>query len=266
VSEAGLRTEVDGDVLVCTIDRPDRGNALRHEEMVALADAVEEVSAEGGPRAVLLRSEGRHFCTGADIGGPGGDEGKPATGHLRRRLAAGAHRMVLAVWECRVPVVAAVHGRADGLGCNLAAAADIAIAGRSATFSEPFVRRGFSVDSGGSWLLTRRVGLTRATAMLLHGESVGTELAQQWGLAAEVVDDDDLDAVARTQAAELASGATLALSLTKGLLKRHAGAGVGLWEAMEEEAMAVELSIRSDDFKEGMRAFLQKRPPEFKGR
>ena len=271
----GVATANDGEVLVCTISRPDRGNSLRHQDTAALADALEAVSRDGGARAVLLRSEGRNFCAGADltgtaVGGPnkpaGTSRGKPAAGHLRQQLEAGAHRLILAVWQCRVPVVAAVQGRAAGLGCNLAAACDLVVAGRSASFSEPFVRLGFSVDSAGSWLLSRRIGLTRAAAMLLRGIVLDASQAEGWGLVAEVVDDAELEKTAAELAAELAAGPTLALSLTKGLLQRHSGSGVGLAEALAEEAMAVELSVRSDDFKEGMLAFGEKRPPHFTGR
>jgi 2-(1,2-epoxy-1,2-dihydrophenyl)acetyl-CoA isomerase len=261
----GIRFRADGDVLVCTIDRQPRGNSLRQEDIVALADVLEHVTRGGGPRAVLLRSEGRQFCTGADLGRGPGDGRRPDTGHLRRALAAGAHRLIIATWECAVPVVVCVQGRADGLGCHLAAAADIIVAGRSAMFSEPFVLRGFSADSGGTWLLQRRIGLTRAARMLMLGSPIGAAEAEAWGLVSELVDDHDLDRAAADRAAQLAAGATLALSLTKALVKRHAADGISLRAAMEDEAMAVELSIRADDFKEGMQAFAAKRPPEFKG-
>jgi 2-(1,2-epoxy-1,2-dihydrophenyl)acetyl-CoA isomerase len=261
----GLSVQLDGDVLVCTINRPERGNALRHADMVAMAASFDRVSAEREARAVLLGSQGRHFCTGADLTPGSRSEERPPTGHLRQGLAAGAHRLIQSIWDCRVPVVVAIQGRADGLGCHLVAAADFAVASRSARFSEPFTARGFSADSGGTWLLTRRVGLTRAAMLLLRGQSLDGETALAWGLVTELVDDDELETVAINRAAELATGPTLAFSLTNELLKRHAEPGVSLATALKAEAMAVELSVRSDDFKEGMRAFAERRSPMFTG-
>lgn len=259
----GIRCDANGGVLVVTIDRPDRGGSLRAGDMVDLGAAF--ASPPDGTRAILLRSEGRHFCTGADLSNAADRNGKPPTGHMRATLAEGAHALVRAVWDCPVPVVVAVQGRADGLGCHLAQAGDLVICGEGASFSEPFALRGFSVDSGGSWLLTRRIGLARATRMLMLGESVDADTAAAWGLCAEVVADADVDGRARAIASTLATGATLALSLTKRLLRSHAG-GVDLWPAMEAESLAVELSIRSEDFKEGLRAFGERRSPQFTGR
>lgn len=259
----GVRCEADGPVLVVTIDRPERGGALRTVDMTDLAAAF--AFPPDGTQAILLRSDGRHFCTGADLSTAAERSVKPPTGHMRDALARGAHALIRAVWECPVPVVVAVNGRADGLGCHLAQAADLVVCGRRASFSEPFALRGFSVDSGGSWLLTRRIGLARATRMLFLGESVDADTAAAWGLCAEVVADEDLDDRVRSIASSLAAGATLALSLTKRLLRSHAS-GVDLWPAMESEALAVELSIRSNDFKEGLRAFGERRSPQFTGR
>jgi 2-(1,2-epoxy-1,2-dihydrophenyl)acetyl-CoA isomerase len=264
-STDGISVTLDDGLLVCVIDRPDRGNALRTQDTVVLADALDRVSATGEARAVLLRAEGRHFCTGAELSGDQPDQ-KPPTGHLRRDLAAGFHRLLASIWHCRVPVVTAVGGRADGAGLHIATAAHLIVAGRSARFSEPFALRGFSTDSGGTWLLPRRVGLTRATRMLLTGDPVAAEEAEAWGLVSMVVDDEALEKTARELARKLAAGPTLALSLINELLDRHGSGPVSLETAMREEALAVELSVRSDDFKEGIRAFLGKRPPNFTGR
>ena len=263
MSSDGVVVERADGLLVCTISRPDRGGALTMDDTRVLADVFADAAADVEVRAVLLRSDGRHFCTGADISG-GGERARPETGHMVRRLAAGPHRLVQCVWDCPVPVVAAVQGRAAGLGLHLVLAADIVVAAESATFSEPFVARGFNVDSGGSFLLTRRIGLTRATAMVMRASVVGAADAVAWGMIAEVVPDADVDAAARTLAAGLAAGATIALRLTKGLLHDHLSAALG--DSMGDEALAIELSIRSDDFKEGMNAFAAKRPPEFTGR
>jgi 2-(1,2-epoxy-1,2-dihydrophenyl)acetyl-CoA isomerase len=251
-------------VLTLTINRPDRGNALDGPTVDALIAVLEGLAAEPGEaRAVLLRSEGRHFCTGADIGGAGGGK-RGAIGHMVRALGRGPHRMIELLWDCRLPVVAELTGRSSGLGLHVALTADVTVAAESATFAEPFADRGFSVDSGGSWLLPRMVGLTRAKRMLYTAEVVDAPTALEWGLVSEVVPDALVVTRAHGAAATLARQATFALGVTKGLLHRHLQDDLGA--ALRTESEAVELTIRSDDFKEGIRAFGEKRPPEFTGR
>lgn len=213
-------------------------------------------------RAALIRAEGRHFCTGADLSGARRDE-RPVNGHMVRSLAHTHHRLVASVFHCPVPTLAAVQGAAIGFGLHLALATDFIIAGERATFAEPFSDRGFNVDSGGSWLLPRLIGLTRAKQMLYFGERVDASTAAAWGLVAEVVADDVLDAAARSRVSTLATRPTQALAATKRLL--HDSGGTTLDQALHAESMAVELTLRSDDFKEGMKAFMTKRPPEFTG-
>jgi 2-(1,2-epoxy-1,2-dihydrophenyl)acetyl-CoA isomerase len=262
-----LLTHRQGGVLTLKINRPERGNALDGATVLALTDVLRELASDPGEvRAILLRSEGKHFCTGADIGGgPRSSEaGRPPIGHMVRSLGAGPHKLVAALWACRLPVVAELTGRTSGLGLHLALACDFAIAAQSATFAEPFAERGFNVDSGGSWLLPRFVGLTRAKRLLYLAEPVDAATAEAWGLIAEVTPDDEVDARAADLATRLAGGPTFALGTMKHLLHRQLTAN--LPEALEEEAAAVELTIRSEDFKEGMRAFAAKRAPEFTGR
>lgn len=255
--------ERDGAILTVTLDNPKVGNALSATGAAAMAAVFDDASnGEGDVRAVLLRSEGKHFCTGADISGRGSGE-KPVNGHMVRRLARSHHRLVGTVFGCRVPVVAAVNGAAIGFGLHLALAADFTIAGEQAAFAEPFTDRGFCVDSGGSWLLPRLVGLTRAKRLLYLGERLDAPTALAWGLIAEVVPDGELEEVAHDRATALAGRPTQALAATKRLL--HDGYGADLEQAMHAESMAVELTLRSHDFKEGMRAFAENRPPEFTG-
>jgi 2-(1,2-epoxy-1,2-dihydrophenyl)acetyl-CoA isomerase len=192
-----------------------------------------------------------------------GDAERPVNGHMLRSLGAGHHRLVRSVFECRLPVVAAVQGTARAAGLHLALATDFVIAGESATFCDPFTDRGFSVDSGGSWLLPRMIGLTRAKHFLYMAEPIDAPTALAWGLIHDVVPDAELDAVARRRAAALAARPTQALAATKRLL--HDNATTGLSQALHAEAMAVELTLRSNDFKEGMRAFFDRRSPDFDG-
>src|SRR6266540_1639889 len=145
---AEFRTERDGAVLVVTIDNQAVGNALSRDAAAAMAEVFEDVSnGSGDVRAVLLSSAGRQFCTGADVRGSRSSD-RPLTGHMVRGLARGHHRLISAVFHCRAPVVAAVQGAAMGAGLHLALAADFVVAGQRASFKDPFLDRGFSVDSG----------------------------------------------------------------------------------------------------------------------
>ncbi|TDC72023.1 enoyl-CoA hydratase [Actinomadura sp. GC306] len=262
----GVRCEVAGGVLHVTLARPDRANALRGGDMGVLLRALEDAAAGGAVRAVLLRGEGRNFCGGADLvaaNAPGGGE-RPPLGAMIRNLSATAHRLVRTLWELPVPTVAAVQGRAAGLGLHLALACDFVVAADTAAFSEPFARRGFTADSGGTFLLPRLVGIARAKQMLIRGAVVPAARALEWGLIGEVVPADELAGTARDLAAELAAGPTLVHGLTKALISEHLSAD--LPRALDAEARTVELSLRGEDFKEGIRAFLGRRAPAFTGR
>jgi 2-(1,2-epoxy-1,2-dihydrophenyl)acetyl-CoA isomerase len=250
-------------MLTITLQRPDKGNALRNQDCIAVADALDSVDGAGDVRAVLIRAEGKHFCVGADLVSANAPGEKPATGHLGRALAAGPHRMIASVWNCAVPTVSAVAGRAIGLGLHLAVACDFTVAAVGAMFREPFRDRGFSVDSGGSFLLPRLIGVRRARQMLLRGNDVDAQTALDWGLVDEMVPADALGKTAETLATELAAGPTFSLSHTKHLLNRWAP--VTLDTALVAETHAVEATVRSADFKEGLRAFTERRDPQFTG-
>ena len=164
----------------------------------------------------------------------------------------------------QVPVVSAVRGWAAGIGLHLAAASDFAIVVDDATLWEPFVERGFTPDSGGTWLLPRLIGTVRAREMLLLGRAVTGKEAAEWGLVHQAVPASELDAAVDVVVQQLAAGPTVALGLTKWML--HAGTSASLEEHLRNEAFALELSSRSQDFREGMAAFVEKRPPRFEGR
>jgi len=261
--EPTVTSAVVGSVLVLTLNRPDKANALRHDDCVVLRERFAEVDGGSDIRAILLRAEGRHFCAGADLVTANAPGAKPKIGHLERTLAAGAHGLVSAVWHCPVPTVSAVRGRAMGLGLHLAVACDFTIAADDAVFSAPFCKRGFSVDSGGSFLLPRLVGLRRARQLLLRGVPVPAATAAEWGLVDNVVPAVALEDEALALASELASGPTYSLSHTKRLLNDPAPVGIG--EVLAREAASVEATVRSADFKEGIRAFAERREPNFTG-
>ena len=271
----------DDGVLRLVIDRPEKRNALDDTMVAAMIAAVERAGTDEAVRVMLLTGRGDHFCGGFDIVGRnaagsvperragsvperGSGGVRPRVGSIQRRLPAQAHRLIPLLLSVQTPVVCAVRGWAAGIGLHLVLAADITIAASDATFWEPFAERGFTPDSGGTWLLPRRVGETRARAMLLLGKAVhGTEAAE-WGLVHEAVDTTTLDAEVATVVEKLATGPTVALGLTKWLL--HASVSASLDDHLRDEAFAMELSSRSEDFREGLAAFTEKRPPRFSGR
>lgn len=259
-----IETGDDG-VVTFTFDNPKRGNSLDRDGAVKLADALDAITTGSGDvRAILFRGEGKHFCTGADISGGGGRGGTPPiTGNMVRALARAHHRAVESAWACPVPMVAAVHGYTGGFGLHLALCCDVVIGDETAVFAEPFSDRGFNVDSGGSWLLSRFIGLTRAKKLLYTGERIDAATALEWGLISDVVA-GDVDSAGRDRAAKLATRPTVALVATKRLL--HDSLSGSLSDALHRESMAIELTTRSEDFAEGMSAFVEKRSPDFTGR
>lgn len=261
----GIGVANDGGLLRLVIDRPARKGSLDPTAVRALVEALEAAATDDAVRAVLLTSVGGDFCSGADWVASNADRGeKPRTGSLQRRTALQAHRLIAVMTEVQLPIVCAVRGWAAGLGCQIALAADLTVASDDARFWYPFVRRGFTPDSGATWLLPRLVGLARAKEMLLLGRPIDATDAAAWGMIHRAVPDADLDAAAEALAAELRDGPTVALGLTKRSL--HAGLDRGMVEAMEHEALALEVSSRTSDFREGLAAFKEKRDPRFTGR
>jgi 2-(1,2-epoxy-1,2-dihydrophenyl)acetyl-CoA isomerase len=264
-SVPGLVTSLDEGVLRFVLDRPDKRNALDDTMVAALIEAIDAAGRDEAVRAIRIGANGDHFCAGFDIVSRNTATGeRPRVGSIQRRLPSQAHRLIPLLLDVQVPIVCAVRGFSSGIGLHVAAAADFAIAARDAVFWEPFAQRGFTADSGGTWLLPRRVGPARARELLLLGRRISGEEAETWGLVHRAVDGGEVDAAADALVAELAGGPTVALGLMKWLLNR--GEGRGLDEQLADEAFAMELSSRSEDFREGFAAFREKRPPEFRGR
>jgi 2-(1,2-epoxy-1,2-dihydrophenyl)acetyl-CoA isomerase len=191
-------------------------------------------------------------------------ERKPRVGTIQRRLPNKANRLIPLMLETQVPIVTVVRGWAAGLGFHIAMAADFCLAGADARFWEPFMARGFTPDSGAAWLLPRLVGMVRTRRLLMLGEEISGTAAAEWGIIHGAHTDGDLDSSADELVMELATAPTVALGLTKWLLQ--SGNGLDLDRHLQNEAMALELSSRSDDFKEGLAAFRDKRDAEFQGR
>jgi 2-(1,2-epoxy-1,2-dihydrophenyl)acetyl-CoA isomerase len=262
--DGSLTASRDGSILRLTLDRPARRNSLTQGMIATFVEVLTEAATDDSLRAVHIRGAGGDFCSGVDwVAGNSGDQ-RPRTGDLVRRLPHAANRVIELVHGIHLPVVCTVRGFAAGLGCNLALAADFTVAADDAVFWEPFAARGFSPDSGATWLLPRLVGLTRAKRMLLLGEKVNAADAVDWGLIHQAVAPDELDRATDELLTRLADGPTVALGLAKQAI--HYGQHATLSQSMTQELFDVELSCRTTDFKEGLAAFREHRPPQFRGR
>lgn len=261
---SGIVVDAQDGVLHLVVDRPGRKGALDVAAQRQLVEALEAASTDDSLRVILLRSTGPDFCTGADVVAANGKEEKPRTGSLQRRTPLQAHRIITLLHEVQLPVVAAVRGWAAGLGCQLALASDFVVATDDSSFWLPFTKRGFTPDSGATWLLPRLVGVARAKEMILLGRPISGRDAADWGLIHRAVPAAELDAAVDVLVAELKTAATVAVGLAKRGIN---GALDGtLAEAMEAESMALELSSRTSDFREGLAAFRERRDPTFEGR
>ena len=248
-----------GPVRVLTITKPERRNAIPPEGWPQLASALDDFAA-AEQRALVLTGAGEDFCSGADLG----EAGMGGTAAERYESMTVVGRAATALRRLAKPVVAAVDGVAVGAGMNMALGCDVVLATPRARFSEIFVKRGLTVDFGGSWLLPRIVGMARAKELALSGRIVGGEEALEIGLVSRLVEPDKLLDVAIELATELAAGAPLAQRFIKASLERSFDMSFEEALAYEDQAQAVCLS--SEDVVEGVTAFLEKREPRFRGR
>ncbi|MCW2549018.1 MAG: Enoyl-CoA hydratase/isomerase [Mycobacterium sp.] len=252
-------------ILRLTLNRPEKRNAIDDAMMAELIDAVDAAGRDESVRVIVLSGAGDNFCGGADIVARNAPDGRrPRAGSIQRRLPSQAHRLIPLVATVQTPVVVAVQGWAAGIGLALALAADVTVASEGARFWAPFAERGFTPDSGMTWLLPRRIGEVRARQMLLLGRVVRGPEAADWQLIDRCVPEAELPLAVDTIAKQLAGSATVALGLTKWLLAT--GQSSSLEESLRNEAFGLELSSRSEDFREGMAAFREKRSARFEGR
>jgi 2-(1,2-epoxy-1,2-dihydrophenyl)acetyl-CoA isomerase len=270
-STAGLVATVSDGVLRLVIDRPDKRNSLTDEIVAAMTECVSTAGRDETVRAILLTGTGDHFCSGFDIvarnegrGRNGTQDRRPRVGSIQRRVPALAHRLIPLLASVQVPVVAVARGWAAGIGLHVLLAADFALVAEDARLWEPFAERGFTPDSGATWLLPRRIGEVRAREVLLLGRVLSGSEAAAWGMVHAAVPGDNLDGAGEELLSTLAAGPTVTLGFTKWLL--HVSAASPFDRQLEHEALALELSSRSEDFREGLAAFKEKRSPRFSGR
>lgn len=262
MSDAPVLYQIDGAVATITLNRPDVLNALNVALMVALREAMTSATADQAVRAVIVTGAGRGFSAGADLAStsPGSSGGGDTGSLLRERY----HPVILAMRNMPKPIISAVNGVAAGAGMSIAMAGDIILAGRSATFLQAFSKIGLVPDAGSTWFLPRYVGDVRARALAILADRISAQDAQSFGLVWQVHEDADLLPRAQEMATKLAAMPTRAYAFIKQALNDSHQRD--LPTQLELEATLQSQAGMTEDFREGVAAFLEKRPPQFKGR
>lgn len=259
----GLLVDHDGPVLRVCLDRPDRRNSVTDAIVYALIDIVAAAGDDESVRVIHLTGTGDHFCSGFDLGERTAGPERPRVGSIHRRMHTHVNRLIPAMLTVQTPIVCTARGWVIGLGLDLALAADFTIVADDARLWAPFTQFGFTPDSGASWLIPRLAGVARAREMLMLGAKVPGVDAEAWGLVHRAVPAGDLAAAGEELVAALAVGPTVALGLTK--LIMHRGLTSDLERHLADEAWAMEVSSRSEDFREYGMAARDNRDPEYRG-
>jgi 2-(1,2-epoxy-1,2-dihydrophenyl)acetyl-CoA isomerase len=261
-----IKADREDSLGIVTLNRPDRLNAMNAEMIRALPAAMLDLIDDHSIRAILINAAGRGFCAGTDIQESANGLGEDAVDRqssggeaLRRHI----NPMLLRMRAAPKPIVVAVNGAAAGVGCSLALAGDIVLAGRSSSFIAAFVRVGAVPDAGMTWFLPRIVGEKRAAAMMLLGEAITADNAFAWGMVDKILADAEIDAGSRGVAHQLAAGPTSAYAAIKNALAKSQNNQLD--EQLDLEANAQEIAFKSADLKEGFAAFIERRQPVFRG-
>jgi len=253
-----ITLDITDDIAVITLNRPDIMNALDTQMRAEITDAVKA----GGhhARVVVLTGAGPAFCSGQDLS----DRGSAATLDLERILRDEYMPMLRAIVDCPRPTICAVNGAAAGAGANLALAADVVIASESAFFLQAFTRIGLIPDAGGTWVLPRQMGLAKAMGAALFADRISARQANDWGMIYEAIEDDAFDTHWRARAAHLAQGPSVAYAHIKSAMRASLGNDLETQLALEARLQGA--CGKTRDFKEGVVAFLEKRPARYEGR
>lgn len=262
-----ISTERRGDVVILTLNRPDRLNALPDlQDGEAFTAACEAINSDPAVRCAVITGAGRAFSAGGDLKAMRDrrDLFAGSGAEIRERYRRVVHRIVRALYGLEVPLIAAVNGPAMGLGCDIAGLADIRLASERASFGVPFLKLGIIPGDGGAWLLPRNVGYARAAEMLFTGRAIDAETAERWGLVNRVVAHDTLMDEAVATAEQVAAHPPQALRMAKALLRQ--GRDVNFDQMLEMSAAMQALAHLTEDHLEGVEAVLEKRPGDFTGK
>lgn len=264
-----LTLEATDGVWLVTLNRPEMLNALGPRLVYEIIDVIDTAEWDDTCKVLLFTGAGRAFSSGADLNPAGAAEGaelREAKSHRRMTSAPWGHFGVLfkKIDNFSKPIIAAVNGVASGAALSLVLASDIRIASTDASFISVFIRRGISPDTGTTFMLPKMIGPGRATEMMLTGDKVSAEDADRWGLVNRTVAPEELMPEAKGLAARIAKGPSLTIELAKRLIVDEVRSGYT--EALQREGWASSIVRDSDDIKEGMQSFLEKREPRWKGR
>lgn len=262
MSHKNIEFAIDKGVAVLKLNRPDALNSFTAQMHGEVRDVLAQAAQDKLVRAVLITGNGRGFCAGQDL-----NDRSVAPGAAAPDLGDSVEKfyspLILQITTMQKPVICAVNGVAAGAGANIALACDIVIAGRSASFIESFCKLGLIPDSGGTWHLPRLVGMARAKGLAMLGPKVSAEQAEAWGMIWQVVDDDALMSTALGLAQQMATQPTKGFALTKAAFAASAVNTLEQQLVVERDLMRA--AGKTHDYREGVKAFLEKRTPTYKG-
>ncbi|GAA0686002.1 2-(1,2-epoxy-1,2-dihydrophenyl)acetyl-CoA isomerase PaaG [Marinobacterium maritimum] len=258
-----IEFEITDGVAVLTLNRPDRMNSFNTEMHAEVRDAIKQAKKSEEVRCLLITGNGRGFCAGQDLSDRNVDPNAEMP-NLGESIEKNYNPLIRSLQALEMPVICAVNGVAAGAGANIAFACDIVLAARSASFIQAFCKIGLVPDSGGTWTLPRLVGHARAMALSMLGDKISAEQAMAWGMIWKCVDDETLKDEALTMAKQLATQPTKGLALIKRAIQSS-------WDNSFDEQLDLErdlqtLAGRTEDYREGVSAFMAKRQPTFKGK